>query len=58
VRHVGQEFRLVLRRQRELGRLVLQATPGELDLFVLELDVAVLLGQQPRLLLELVIGLA
>ena len=58
VRHVGQELRLVLRGQRELGGLLLEPAPRQLDLLVLDLDVAVLLGQQARLLLELVVGLA
>ena len=58
VRHVRQELRLVLRRQRQLRRLLLQPAPRDLDLLVLDLDVAVLLGQQPRLLLELIVRLA
>ena len=43
VRHVGQELGLVLRGQRELRRLLLEAAPRQLDLAVLDLDVAVLL---------------
>jgi hypothetical protein len=46
VRHVRQELGLVLGRQRQLRGLVLEAAPGELDLLVLDLDVAVLLGEQ------------
>ena len=58
VRHVRQELRLVLRGQRQLGGLLLQTAARQLDLLVLDLDVAVLLGEQARLLLELVVGLA
>ena len=58
VAHVRQELGLVLRGQRELRGLLLEAAAGELDLRVLDLDVAVLLGEQDRLVLELVVGLA
>ena len=46
VAHVGQELRLVRDARRQLLRLLLQAEPGQLDLPVLRLDVALLLGQQ------------
>ena len=57
VRHVGEELRLVLRRQRELLGLLLELLLGQLDLPVLALDLGVLLGEQPGLLLELLVGL-
>ena len=53
VRHVGQELGLVLGGQGELGRLLFQAAPRELDLLVLDLYVAVLRGQLPGLLVQL-----
>jgi len=55
VRHVGQEFRLVLRGERELVGLLLERAAGLLDLFVLALDLGVLLGQLLRLLRELLV---
>ncbi len=57
VRHVGQEFRLVLRGQRQLGRLFFQRAAGLLDFLVLALDFDVALGELLRLLLELLVGL-
>ena len=57
VRHVGEEFRLVLRGQRELGRLFFQRAAGLLDFLVLALDFDVALGELLRLLLELLVGL-
>ena len=57
VRHVGQEFRLVLRGERQLGRLFLQRAAGLLDFLVLALDFDVALGELLRLLLELLVGL-
>ena len=57
VRHVGQEFRLVLRGQRQLGRLFLQRAAGLLDFLVLALDFDVAFGELLRLLLELLVGL-
>ena len=57
VRHVGQELGLVLRGQRQLGRLFLERAAGLLDLLVLRLDLDVALGQLLRLLLELLVGL-
>ena len=57
VRHVGEELRLVLGGQRELLGLLLERLPGLLDFLVLALDFLVLVGQQPGLLLELLVGL-
>src|SRR3712207_8361197 len=47
---------LVLVGQRQLLRLLLDPAPCRVDLHVLELDVAVLLGQLQRLLLQLGVG--
>ena len=58
VRHVGQELRLVLRRQRQLLRLLFERDPRLLDLLVLALHLDVALGQQRGFLLELLVGLA
>ena len=57
VRHVGEEFRLVLRGQRELGGLFLQRAARLLDFLILALDLDVALGQLLRFLLELLVGL-
>ncbi len=57
VRHVGQEFRLVLRGQRQLRRLFLKRAAGLLDFLVLALDFDVALGELLRLLFELLVGL-
>ena len=57
VRHVGEELRLVLRRQRELLGLLLELLLGQLDLPVLALDLGVLPREEPGLLLELLVGL-
>ena len=57
VRHVGQEFRLVLRGQRQFGRLFLQRAAGLLDFLVLPFHFDVALGELLRLLLELLVGL-
>ena len=57
VRHVGEELGLVLRGQRQLGRLLLERAAGLLDLLVLALDLGVLLGELLRLLRELLVGL-
>ena len=57
VRHVGQELRLVLRGQRQLGRLFLERAARLLDFLILALDLDVLLGELLRLLLELLVGL-
>ena len=58
VAHVGQELALVARGQRELLGAFLERQARALDLGVLDLDVAVLLGEQRRLLLQLLVGLA
>ena len=57
VRHVGEEFRLVLRGQRQLGGLFLQRAAGLLDFLVLALDFDIALGELLRLLLKLFVGL-
>ena len=57
VRHVGEELGLVLRGERELGRLFLDRAAGLLDFLVLALDLDVALGELLRLLLELLVGL-
>ncbi len=56
VRHVRQELRLVTHGDGELLGALLQDLPRLLDLGVLDLDVAVLLGQQLGLLLQFGIG--
>ena len=57
VRHVGQEFGLVLRGQRQLGRLFLQRAARLFDFLVLALHFDVLFGELLRLLLQLLVGL-
>lgn len=57
VRHVGQEFRLVLRGQRKLGRLLLERAPCLFDFLVLAFHLDVAFGELLRLLLELLVGL-
>ena len=57
VRHVGQELGLVLRSQRQLGRLFFQRAAGLLDFLILALDFNVALGELLGLLLELLVGL-
>ena len=57
VRHVGQEFRLVFRGQRKLGRLLFQRAARLLDFLVLALDFDVALGELLGLLFELLVGL-
>src|SRR3954470_11871860 len=57
VTHVREELALVLRRKRELLGAVLQRRARELDLAVLDLDSAVLLCKELRLLLELLVRL-
>ena len=57
VRHVGEEFGFVLRRQRELGGLFFQRAAGLLDFLILALDFDVALGELLGLLLELLVGL-
>ena len=57
MRHVGQELRLVARGERQLGGLLLQRAARQLDFLVLALDLGVLLGEQLRLVGELLVGL-
>ena len=57
VRHVREELGLVLRGERELRGLLLQRLPGLLHLAVLALHLLVLVGEQARLLLQLLVGL-
>ena len=57
VGHVGEELGLVLRGQRQLGRLFLHRAAGLLDFLVLALHLDVALGELLRLLLELLVGL-
>src|SRR5580700_8709044 len=56
VRHVREEVGLVPRRDSQLLGAFLQGLPCLLDLAVLHLDRAVLLGEQRGLLLELRVG--
>jgi hypothetical protein len=49
VRHVRQELGLVLRSERQFGRLRLQRATGLLHLGILALDLGILLGQESRL---------
>ena len=58
MRHVGEKFGLVLRRQRELLRLFLQAVAGNFDFAILGFDFGILLGQLARLALQFGISLA
>ena len=57
VRHVGEELRLVLGGERQLGGLLLERAPRLLDLLVLALDFDVLLGELLRLRRQLFVGL-
>ena len=57
VRHVGEELGLVLRGEGELRRLLLERLARLLDLAVLALHLLVLVRQQPRLVLQLLVGL-
>ena len=57
MRHVGQEFRLVLRGQRQFFGFFLQCAAGLLNLLVLALDFYVLLGKLLRFLRQLLVGL-
>ncbi len=56
VRHVGQELGLVLGGQRQLLGLFLDERLRLLDLPVLALDLRLLLGQEARSLLQLLVG--
>ena len=55
--HIGQELRLVARRQRELLRLLLQSCLCDRDFLVLRLHFPLLKLEQARLVLELFVGL-
>ena len=57
VRHVGQEFRLVLRGERQFLGLFFQRAAGLLDFLVLALHFDVLFGQLLRFLRQLLVGL-
>ena len=57
VRHVGEEFGLVLRGQRQLRRLFLQRAAGLLDFLVLALHLDIALGELLRLQFQLLVGL-
>ena len=57
VRHVREELRLVLRRQRQFRRLVLDRPASLLDLLVLSFDLGILLRELLRLLRQLLVGL-
>ena len=57
VRHVGEELGLVLRGERQLGRLLLERAARLLDFLVLALDLGVLLGELLGLRGELLVGL-
>ena len=57
VAHVRQELALVLRAERQLLGLFLERDARRFDLAVLLLDLRVLLGEQRRLLLELLVDL-
>jgi hypothetical protein len=57
VRHVGEELRLVLGRERQLRRLLLERATGLLDLLVLPLHLDVLLGELLRLEGQLLVRL-
>ena len=58
VGHVREELGLVFRGERQLGGFFLERVAGLLDLGVLALDLGVLLGEQPRLGAQFLIGLA
>ena len=57
MRHVGEEFGLVLGGQSKLGCFFLERAAGLLDFLVLALDFDVSLGELLGLLLELLVGL-
>ena len=57
VRHVGEEFGFVFGRERQFRRLFLQRAAGLLDFAALAFHFDVLLGQLPRLLRQLFVGL-
>ena len=57
VRHVGEEFGLVLRGQRKLGRLFFERAPRLFDFLVLSFHLDVAFGKLLGLLFELFVGL-
>ena len=57
MRHIGQEFRLVFRRERELLGFLFQRLPCLLDFAVLAFHFHVLMREQPSLFLKLLIRL-
>jgi hypothetical protein len=57
VRHVGQEFRLIFRGERELRCFLLECATRLLDFLVLSFDFDVTLGELLGFLLQLLIGL-
>ena len=57
VRHVREELGLILRGQREFRGFFFERAPGLFDFHVLALDLRVSLGELPRLLFELLVGL-
>ena len=57
VRHVGQEFRLVLRSERQLLGLFFQRAAGLFDFLVLAFHFDVLFGELLRFLRQLLVGL-
>ena len=57
VRHVGEEFGLVLRGQRKLGRLFFERAARLFDFLVLSFHLDVALGELLGLLFELFVGL-
>ena len=57
MRHVGEEFGLVLRGQRKLGRLFFERAAGLFDFLVLSFHLDVALGKLLGLLFELFVGL-
>ncbi len=57
MRHVREELGLVLRGERELGRLLLHRAARLFDFLVLRFDLDVPVGELLRLLLQLLIGL-
>ncbi len=57
MRHVGEEFALVLRGQRELRGLVFDQRARAVDLAVFALNLALLFAEQAGALLQLLVGL-
>ncbi len=57
MRHVREELGLVLRGEREFGRLLLHRAPRLFDFLVLRFDLDVPVGELLRLLFQLFIGL-